>query len=425
MTSKINPVQENVALSSQTSIDSNQQPDTTIAKTSQVFLDATSSDDELPEDSEELIIFKRLLRMRANAMTISCQDQNIKGSELIEIAHNSVHNVYKELVNLACEYEKDIGGALISPPDEENGIVRISAPKDWFMSLGGWKGMMPSEEIPYYFLCEFRDKKEKFKGVKIYESEVFLLIDHRIHVPQEFSIKGFDITKHWKRGANQWIQESGKTDLSYSQIIDAIDLIKREFTLNDPQIAKLQLWALNQEEEVEEEDLPTFFQNLPQENQEEILTFLNYLNGLMFGVETSGLNAALATSLMTLELIVGGRLRYQEAFKANKDGGFYPYACFGDNQGTYNAREEILLHPKKKPDDSEENFDDFKENIPHLSMQKFRTPPHPSPVAAKEAILIKTWLQHRDILQDNLAYTVQKEKIVKAIEELIYAYLPP
>lgn len=415
MTSKINPVQENVALSSPTSIDSNQQPDTTIVKTSQVFLDATSSDDELPEASEELIIIKRRDRMRANAMTISCQDQNIKGSELIEIVHNSVHNVYKELVNLACEYEKDIGGALISPPDEENGIVRISAPRDWLLSLGGWKGMMPSEEIQIYFLRGFSDKnkKEKFKGVKIYESEVFPLIDHRIHVPQEFSIKGFDITKHWKKGANQWIQESGKTDLSYSQIIDAIDLIKREFTLNDPQIATLQLWALNQEE-----DLPIFFESISQDNQEEILTFLNYLNGLMFGVEPSGLNAALATSLMTLELIVIGRLRYQEAFKANEDGGFYPYACFGNNKGTYTAREEILLHPKK-------DLDDFKENTPHLSMQKFRKPPHPSPVAAKEAILIKTWLQHRHILQDNLAYTVQKEKIVKAIEDLIDAYLSP
>lgn len=418
MASSTNSVRKNVIASDQTSTESKkvaeQGPEATARKTFQVFSEAKSrdSDDELTGVSDELAIFTRQASIPPEFTTISCRDQNIKGSELIEMVHNSIKNWYDLAINLACEEERDIGGAIVSPPDVKKGILSIEMPKDWVMSLGGWKGMMPSEEVQKYFLG--RSKSEKFTGVQIFDSEVFPLIDGRIHLPKGFSINQVDITGSWKPHGNKWALIPGKTDLSYSQIVEAIKTIKKyfkkyfkkDFNLDDPKIASLQLWALNRET-----DWPIWFTEIPRKNQKEILNFLDYLNGLMFGVEASGLNAALAISLMTLDLIAHGRLDYSTAFKANNDGGIYPYACFGNNRGTYTARESILLHSKKSCDP--------------LSMKAFRENPSLSPVAIKEAILIKKWLKHRNVLQEEFTHAEQIEKIDLAIKDVISSHFAP
>lgn len=131
----------------------------------------------------------------------------------------------------------------------------------------------------------------------------------------------------------------------------------------------------------------------------------------MFGIEASGLNAALATSLMTLDLIVDEHLSYQTAFKANQDGGIYPYACFGINKGTYNEREKILLCNKM--------------NRSQQSMKIFRENTSLSPVATKEAILIKEWLERNGVTLSNIGYSLQIDLIKCALEDLVSYYFSP
>lgn len=382
-------------------------------KAEEAFPKDEDSDEELNgQDVETVFIFKQNTPIPANTMTVPCSDYNIKGSALIEITHQVIQSRYEEMINLCCEYEKDIDGPLLSLPLEENGILIIDQPTDWFLSLGGWKGMIPSAEVQDFFMNTFDEEKKgrKFKGAKIHNNGLlFPIINGRLHLPKGFKIGTFDVTSSWKKEKSGWVQiPSGKTDLSYSQIVRAIEEIKMNFNLTDSKIAILQLCALTRSIE-----FPNWFsQKIPEEKQSCILQFLDYLNGLMFGIEASGLNVALATSLMTLDLIVNERIKYQEAFKANENGGLYPYACFGNNKGTYCAREKIL-----------EQRVFF-----NSSMKHFRENTSLSPVAVKEAILINEWLKYQDItpgIEFNIFSSDQIKLIEFAIGVLINCYFFP
>ncbi len=366
-----------------------------------------SSDDELPPLDRSVRIFTREIPTRVEAMTIPCKDgegnrKNIKGSTLIEIVHNVVQELHAEITDLATQHERDIGGTIIPPLRVmAGGIVRIDGPVDWLMSLGGWKGMAPAAEIRDCF--PFFDRSKKFTGAKIFDNELtFLIANHRVHIPKGFSIGGFDVTTSWKKIGREWVRGGSKTDLSYSQITKAIAHIKTAFGLSDASIAAIQLSALGRRLEVPQH----LWKATPAENRIQIQQFLDYLNALMFGIEPSGLNAALATSLMTLDLIFAGKMRYDTAFKANEDGGIYPYACFSGNGGTYNQRERILFHAREQ-------------HAP-LSMREFRDNPALSPVAVKEASIIKTWLANRIDLSN--PYDEQLNRITQAVKDLFAHY---
>ena len=360
------------------------------------------SDDDLSEFiADDLVLFEKEANIHPIAMTISCPDQNIKGSTLIEIVHDDVQDRYGEVIDYACEYEKEVGGTMIPPPKVEDGVLFLERPREWLMSLGGWKGMMPSEEVKDYF---FAREKEKFNGVQIYQNGLtFPIIDHRVHLPKGFSIGGFDVTTTWEKKEDKWTEiPGGKTDLSYVQIVKGIEKIKEAFKLSDSQIAGLQLSSLSG---------AISYDQIPKGNRKEVRCFLDYLNSLMFGIEPSGLNAGLTIGLMILDLISDKTLTYETAFKANAEGGFYPYACFGKNKGTYTQRESILVHKKEKRTS--------------LSMKKFRENLSLSPVAIKEAILIKTWLESNKALLKDAESSVQIERITRAIGDLTTYYFSP
>lgn len=361
------------------------------------------SDDDTLVDFGKLVIFDRRLEIPPIAMTVVCKGDNIKGSKLIEIVHEVVNDRYCEAIDLACEYEKETDGPVISKPREKNGILFIDASKDWFLSLGGWKGMAPAGEVrQYFFYNDSENEDDKFKGVQIFNNGLqYILKSHRIHLPKGFSIKGIDITKIGRQTA--------RTDLAYPQIVAAIEVVKQQFNIDDAKVALLQLFALTRC--IHRNRQITWFYKLPKENQQEMMQFLDFLNGLMFGVEPSGLNAAIATSLMTLDLIVDGRFSYQQAFQANGDGGIYPYACFGNNQGTYRKREEIIVHGKR--------------NTRPLSMKDFRKKDSPSPVGAKEAMIIKDWLKFNAVIVDDKSCEVNLIKISSSIRELMDFYFAP
>lgn len=367
------------------------------------------SDEEF-EEVEKVVFVAQKQKITPTAfMTISCQDQNIKGSTLIEIVHDTIQDWFGDFVDGACEYEKDLDGPAIYPPRVENNILFIESQKDWVMSLGGWRGMMPQKEVKGFFVYEFIDpslRGKKFAGVSTFNNGViFSIKGNRLHLPENFSINGVDVTGYYENQDGRLVYvPSGHTDLSYPQIVHAIELIKRARNLVDSDIAKLQLYLLSREG-----DFPEWYNLLSPQHLLEITQFLDFLNDVMFGMEASGLNAAIATSLMTLDLIAKGYLSYQTAFKANSDGGFYPYACFGNNKGTYSQRERIVLHKKETRDS--------------LSMKEFRDNPSLSPVALKEAVLIKAWLDFNKLLSKEKSHEIQKVDIKKSIKNLIDQYL--
>lgn len=368
-----------------------------------------SDSEELEEKRlySPLTFFSRKKKVPAILTTIVCSDRNIKGNTLIKRVHAFVQRWQGEAIDYACEPERDQGGtAMIPVPTVDHLTLWIQYPQEWFMTLGGWKGMIPSEEQKHYFFFKFSQKmkSKKFCSVRIFNNSLtFPLRDHRVHLPAKFSIDGFDVTQSWRKDAkNKW-EKTTKTDLSYKQIVKAITHIKETYEVKDAQIAELQLCNLNNSTE-----LPKWLSRLKyKKDVDSISTFLDYLNALMFGVEASGLNAALLTSAMTLDLIVDGVYSYTDAFTANDDGGIYPYACFGENKGTYVEREKAL---KLEPP----------------SMSKFRNTPALSPVAVKEAIIIKQWLQHSSgILDAKLTYEQQMRKIDAAINDLgVFCFYP-
>ena len=225
-------------------------------------------------------------------------------------------------------------------------------------------------------------------------------------MPDNFVIGIFDVTEHWVKNENgKWVKCSGKTDLSYSQILSAIDHIKESYSITDSQIAQLQLWVelwgLARSTKA-----PGWTAKLKPLEREQVVIFLDYLNALMFGVEASGLNASLLISAMMLDLIANSQYSYKIAFKVNDHGGMYPYACFGNNKGTYNERERAML-------------------LDPPSMCAWRNRPELSPVAIKEAILIKVWLKYSGVLDTKLTYEEQRKRIDHAMRDLQIFYFSP
>lgn len=372
-------------------------------------IDPYDSDEEDLEALNDLIIYKKQLNIPAISMTILCVDQPLKGSTLIEIAHDRSQFKYYGVKSLVSN------GKLAAPIEWKEGIPFITDSKDWFLCLGGWKGMMPLAEIQNYAFYDSDPNMQgkKFTGVKIFQSDlVYTIVQGRIHLPKGFSIRGNDLTKAWELRDNKWAGvPSGKTDLSYSQIVKGIDVIKRIFKLTDNEIARFQLSVLSQNSA-----FPDWFNEIDSEkDQKDLLYFINYLNGLMFGIEASGLNAALVLGLMTLDLIADRRIDYEKAFYANRDGGVYPYASFGDNKGAYSVREKLIYENRKGGE------------LYHYScsMKSVRKNTKPSHVAAKEALLIKYWLQCNNFCEEKMTYFEQVEQTIGAIDMLIDAYFFP
>jgi hypothetical protein len=469
------------------------------------------SDNESITDDKKIQIFDKRAPVHAKQMTVACATKNIKGHKLIRIAHKQVSNFYSELINLACEPEKDLGGCAMLPcpktvKDTQIGgdFIIINDPEFWVMALGGSNTMMPRTEVEGYFLYNSpypystMKSKQQFAGVTISNS-AFLIIDKRLHIQDDFHIGKFNVTEHWCRDdKNDWCSIK-KTDLSYTQIVKAIRHLQTDYSLSDTDLAKLQLFRLKnpgfdvlefikkahelskvgidlieyfrhndkfcnirnhinnidglyintletlklfEEQNPTDQDtqdilkeiewfqkigsdltillmfsrttprtiydLPKFLfrKDFSEELIKQIVQFVDYLNCLMFMVEASGLNAALVTGVMTLELVKEGELSYKQAFKDNDYGGAYPYAnTDGKSAGTYSNREPIIKDKNLK------------------SMKDYRGNPNYSPTAVKEAIIIKSWLHARNIIgKGTKAYEVQLAEITAEIKKLLVYY---
>lgn len=325
----------------------------------------SDSDEELPiREPQKIDILRSKRELPVNAMTVACKDGNIKGSTLIAIVHDKVHQ-WKEKTE-------------DSPLDIRDGVLRIHSSSDWFQSLGGWKTMVP--------LCETPEWQDKISSVVIYNNGVeFPISDEcRIHLPEGFKVRWYDVTKE-------------QTDLPYVQITWCIRKMRESLIrVGDPTIADMQLKLLRG---LRLNDSKHWFKE-----HFEVEQFLDYLNALMFGMEASGINASLVTSLMALDLIVEQKFKYADVFSGKDNSGIYPYAC-RSTSGIFNKREIVLLH------------EEFEED--QMSMRGFREYPPFSPVAAKEATLIKYWLKVMNVLDRKLSRDEQVQAIEEAIDRLI------
>ena len=350
------------------------------------------------------------------------QVKHIKGSTLISIAHIAVKVAYASLrtENFSDEMSAYYCFYLpnVLPANAIKGIFHIRTAKDWIRSLGGWKGMIPSKERKEYetFLPEEYDIPKKFNEVKLFDTSIsFLIKDGRLHlcsIGEKFIIKDITKTKHGKdieitearkKVNNQWISYT-KTDLSYPQIIEAIRSIKILTNKNDSELSQYQIDLLSNIKN-------TFSDN--EEHNKQIETFFHFLNVLMFGVESTGLNAGILTSLMTLELIANDVFTYEQAFyykintKLHPFGGFYPFANFGNNQGTYNNREALLVEDIQ---------------VGQKSMKSYRKQTIGSPIALKEAFITKLWLQTNNHLDDSFTFDEQTKVIKEKLIEFMIPY---
>jgi hypothetical protein len=348
---------------------------------------STDSDDSL-EEVPNRVRFARDTKVHPIHTTVSiAENQNIKGGELIRIVHNKVRQAYNDILAQARqELEVQTGG-----------VIHITNRwNDWLVSLGGWKDMMPSREIKSLFTGN-RYTSCRFKGAKVYDNpHIFKIANGRIHLPKDFSIGRIKVTEC-----------AGKTDLAYNDIgILLTELVKglSKERISDSDLAVIQLRAL-----IGVREYPEKWNGIEPELKTQLLHFLDYVNCLMFGMEASGLNAALIINLMTLDLIVGGRLTYADMCKQNEFGGFYTYSIFaqkeGDNKGTYESRETIISQDKS-------------------SMKEFRVANTPSPVAVKEAIVIKEWLKFKNVPEKDMKREDVLKRIGGLIDELVQNIQP-
>jgi hypothetical protein len=78
------------------------------------------------------------------------------------------------------------------------------------------------------------------------------------------------------------------------------------------------------------------------DQQRKLKIWFDYMNALMFNIESSRLNVTIITSLMTLELIKKGKLTYQQAFDGGEFGGQFSGANLRTGSHNYKARAQLL-----------------------------------------------------------------------------------
>ncbi|HVW99959.1 MAG TPA: hypothetical protein VHA52_05950, partial [Candidatus Babeliaceae bacterium] len=239
---------------------------------------AGDSDGELPthRDKSRVFVFRRDTTPKAETMTLQCQDEegnikNIKGSTLIEIAHQMIQAKHKEICEYVENYEKKhpmSPGNSCYPRVSDKGMLLLMWPCQWFMTLGGWKGMMPSQEIKdfrYYMPTAAKRFSSVciFSNLAIKNGLIFPIFEHRLHITPNFKLCNFDVTLTWDN-------QKRKTDLSYPQIVRAIEHVKGVLHLDDSSLAQLQLWQLSGGI-LSRTKAPDVLERIPWENRKEIL----------------------------------------------------------------------------------------------------------------------------------------------------------
>lgn len=378
-----------------------------------------SSDDEglASDPGDPLFHLKHSTRIRAAATTIKCGvggRDRIKGGRLIQ------------LVDAACRQLFTLSGeATFKQPG--NKTIVDGGWKDFLDTVSLWKSthtpegervLVAGDLIYVASESESDDQSDNQKVQFIEKVEVgkstFCMESGRLCVAQgEIVLNGNDVT--------DWGGQSGvKTDLSYNQLVKAVNNAKAVIGGSDSNLAELQRQALQGA--------------MPEATNAHVKKFVHFLNALMFGVEPSGLNAGFIEALMTLDMIEKGEINYLRALETNRTddyNGIYPYAIDAGrtvagkrvnyNKEGYKKRNKItqerLESMKNYRKQSSPLDDDNKTSLEGLS-EDFR-----SPIAVKEAVLIRGWLHVSGVSSGVSAVADVERAINRAICTLVGRYL--
>lgn len=398
--------------------------------------------------------FSRSESIHANQTTVATSNTNIKGNQLIKITHDRVHELHKVFIN---KYKKNYAdcvhkrnGILFEAYSNTNdkNFVKIANNKDWMLALGAcnYWGVNNFEKPPIF------SKDDLYQNVEIeISSQIF-------YYKQIVTDQG--------SGARLFFDENKDSDFSYTDINSRFDRFLKNLNIPEIKVAKIQLYLI-QNPNADFEQVAKFIEfGLSDKKNEkefcELIKFLNWLNFLMLIVESSSANAGLAISLMTIELISSGQLKYKEAFYANNDGGSYPYATFsndeGNNIGTFQTRAEIIKDNNLIGLNDEKNkksIQKIEERIKDLEIKKAKNEadepkiehilkklkkdalalyeaqskihlarqfPELSPVAVKEAMLIKRWLTLKSAIHSDQTMDQNIASINTKIQSLLAEY---
>lgn len=135
--------------------------------------------------------------------------------------------------------------------------------------------------------------------------------------------------------------------------------------------------------------------------------WLDFLNAMMFGVESSRVNNTYLTGLMTLELIKDGHLTYQKAFHQDEYGGQFPMASNQTGPKNFTARRRLLEHQEH-------------ENSAGMAID--RALPQWCAITLKEAIITKNWLKTQKVLSREQTKTENIKAIALAFSQLMDKY---
>lgn len=181
-------------------------------------------------------------------------------------------------------------------------------------------------------------------------------------------------------------QYENSRGLSYKDLIDVIEKIKRHSVVTDKNLATRQLELLNGSLQTKRSDD----------------YFLAYFNAILFGSEPSRIRSSFVTGLMVLELISDGKLSYKDAFLPPDRGSadklaVYPMASTFTGPGNFKGYETLLVQTYQERSAQFDN-PEFTENgqvkvSSEIGMRFQREYSTWAQIPLKEAVLIKYWLQ--------------------------------
>jgi hypothetical protein len=307
---------------------------------------------------------------------VVCKDRKkIKGTYLLELVHQAVKQVKKEVLKDTPLNERELDVYEIDPDSENDALIlggpQIKRGDDWLAGITQWP-------------------IEKWTPIK-----------------REVTIYGNKF--HLKGGPNnpRLCFKDDNSDLSYNEIYEKIKSVCKKCNITKSKFAKLQLAALRGNDYVykKHKDAP-----------KKLLKCLHFLNALMFGVEGSYMQpeATRAIGLMTLDLIANKKMKYKDALKGSTDtkplGGAYPYAIWTkDAPAKRDVRDDVL-----------------QESIASKEMQirlkKYRKNPKKCPILLKEVVLIRQWLVANDFVKTTRNKNKQVKAITKSVTDLVRKY---
>jgi len=320
-------------------------------------------DSDLESDADmAMSTFQLDQAMRGSATTIRGQQGNVKGGSLVAMAHHAISSQITAT-----------GGGVFT--GQETTGLDIHSGADWTRHAGRM-AITPTaiDALP----PGNRDQREPRLQERAISTKD---LTKPIHVGDE---KTGHRVQYWS-GNTERLFQSGQTGAGdeYEHILQKIELIKKANGLDDVRLA----FMLKQR--ITTGSAPRLKQ--PDGMQENANAYLNTINTLLVGVESSRSNLAFVTGPMILDQIIARQMTFRQAFRdprlnigGTHYGGQYPMATNQSGRGSL-ARVRTTVQKDSKTGGS---------------MRDARQHPQNAAVSLKSAITIKNFLIRRGLGQN-------------------------